>query len=153
MMGGPTTQDSPGSKGHAWNIITLNGLNYALDVTWDDMSGGASGVEHTYFNLPVTAFGDSRSWNELSLPPGTYAQSFDAQYFYSTPVYTASDASSALDIAEAQLNRSGTAYVFSPAALDLDSVTETLRTTRASTLSIASLAAEMPFTLIKYTDR
>ncbi|MBR7091973.1 MAG: hypothetical protein IKI50_02170 [Clostridia bacterium] len=33
---------------HMWNFVTINGLNYHLDPTWDDADWG---VQHIYFNL------------------------------------------------------------------------------------------------------
>ena len=152
MMGGPTTRDSLDSRGHAWNIITLNGLNYAVDVTWDDMSGGATRIEHTYFNLPLSAFGKSRSWDQYSLPPGKYAQAFDGQYYFDTADYAASDVRQGAELAAAQLDKNGAAYVFSTEKLDSDSLTQSLRESRTGTVKSTNLADEMTFTLIKYTE-
>lgn len=37
---------------HMWNIVTLNGQNYHLDVTWDDLdSKDKNFVSHVYFNV------------------------------------------------------------------------------------------------------
>lgn len=37
---------------HMWNIVTLNGQNYHLDVTWDDLdSEDKNLVSHMYFNV------------------------------------------------------------------------------------------------------
>ncbi len=48
-----TGVDSDGtSEGHMWNVVTLYGKNYYLDVTWDDSdSEELSRYSHTYFNV------------------------------------------------------------------------------------------------------
>lgn len=45
--------DSDGtSEGHMWNVVTLQGENYYLDVTWDDMDeDDINRYNHTYFNV------------------------------------------------------------------------------------------------------
>jgi hypothetical protein len=37
---------------HMWNIVSINGGRYHLDITWDDPAdAGGSSIRHTYFNL------------------------------------------------------------------------------------------------------
>lgn len=36
---------------HMWNLVTIDGYNYHLDVTWDDSSDR---VHHSYFNLTTS---------------------------------------------------------------------------------------------------
>lgn len=45
--------DSDGtSEGHMWNVVTIQGENYYLDVTWDDMDEeNIKRYGHTYFNV------------------------------------------------------------------------------------------------------
>lgn len=37
--------------GHMWNIVTLGGENYHLDVTWNVPKGEERLIQHAYFNL------------------------------------------------------------------------------------------------------
>lgn len=37
--------------GHMWNIVTVNGKNYHLDVTWNVPKGAGRLIQHAYFNL------------------------------------------------------------------------------------------------------
>lgn len=111
-IGGPTTQDMPEMKGHAWNLIRLDGLWYAVDVTWDDMVGGASSVEHVFFNLPYSSFGGSRRSERDCCPPGNYAAAIDGNYYYNQPAYITSTGEEALASAIRQLDRGGKAYVY-----------------------------------------
>lgn len=40
------------SEGHMWNVVTIQGENYYLDVTWDDMDENDDNrYNHTYFNV------------------------------------------------------------------------------------------------------
>lgn len=42
---------------HIWNMVTINGKNYHVDVTWDDPVNDNLGyVQHTYFMLSDDAF-------------------------------------------------------------------------------------------------
>ena len=112
MVGGPTTQDSKNAKGHAWNLIRLNGLWYVVDLTWDDRVGSGGAIEHTFFNLPASSFGSSRSWDQAMCPDGDYAASVDGNYYYSASKYTAKDAAEGLTNAVRQLDSEGKATVF-----------------------------------------
>ena len=111
MIGGPTTRDLAGSKGHAWNLIRLDGLWYVVDLTWDDMAGENT-LEHTFFNLPCTAFGATRSWDQSCTPSGTYASAVDGKYYYSRPGFAAGSAAEALELAARQADADGQAYVY-----------------------------------------
>ena len=37
--------------GHMWNIVTINGENYHLDVTWNVPKSAERIIQHAYFNL------------------------------------------------------------------------------------------------------
>ena len=110
-IGGPTTRDAAGEKGHAWNLIRLDGLWYAVDVTWDDMLGGASEVEHAFFNLPYSAFGGSRSSDASCAPPGSYAAAVDGKYYYYRPACAARTVDEALALAARQLDAGRRAWI------------------------------------------
>lgn len=112
-IGGPTTRDAPGEKGHAWNLIRLDGLWYVVDLTWDDMVSPGE-VEHVYFNLPAAAFGDTRSWDERLCPEGEFAASLDGNYFYYRPEYAAATADDAAGIVARQLDAGGSARLLVP---------------------------------------
>jgi len=111
MIGGPTTRDAPGEKGHAWNLVRLDGLWYAVDVTWDDMLGDAS-AEHVFFNLPFTSFTGYRKTDSRYCPPGDYAVLVDDKYYFNTPDYAAATLEEALALATRQLDAGGPAYVY-----------------------------------------
>ena len=113
MIGGPTTRDEPGSKGHAWNLVRLDGLWYVVDPTWDDMIAGTGEVEHTFFNLPQSAFGSTRSWDAGCLPEGEYAQKVDDHYYYHRAEYMARDQEQAVSLAKKQAAESKKAYIYS----------------------------------------
>lgn len=61
---------------HTWNLVRLDGLWYAVDLTWNDPPGGNS-EQHTYLNIPHDSFEGLRSWNPASMPDGPYARSRD----------------------------------------------------------------------------
>lgn len=54
---------------HAWNIITINGVRYHVDVTWD---GSGSRPGYTYFGKSDAFFVGKRTWNK-SFYPRCYA--------------------------------------------------------------------------------
>ena len=110
MIGGQTTRDLPGSKGHAWNLIRLDGLWYAVDVTWDDMLGGSQ-PGHAFFNLPVSALEKSRSWDQTVSPKGDYALSIDSHYYYFQSPYVVKNREEAFNSAALQLAKSSEALI------------------------------------------
>ena len=122
MIGGPTTRDLPSSKGHAWNLIRLDGLWYVVDVTWDDMVGTGNTLEHTFFNLPCTVFGGSRSWDDACCPAGTYAATVDDKYYYSRPGFAARTTAEAVELAQRQIAADGKAYIYFPGGGDASAV-------------------------------
>lgn len=78
MTGSARDQDGQ-VEGHMWNLVTIDGEPYHVDVTWDDPLGNNSQtVSHTYFNLTDQAI----SANHLTFepePPGCDATK--ANYF------------------------------------------------------------------------
>lgn len=67
------------SEGHMWNVITLDGKNYYLDVTWDDLDASEIGQFcHAYFNVPESDIAE----NHLDIvPQNNNCVSDDANYF------------------------------------------------------------------------
>lgn len=67
------------SEGHMWNVVTLDGKNYYLDVTWDDLDAAEIGQYcHAFFNVSEKDIAE----NHLGiLPQGNNCVSDDANYF------------------------------------------------------------------------
>ena len=152
-IGGPTTQDLPGEKGHAWNLIRLDGLWYAVDVTWDDMIGGASSVEHVFFNLPYSSFGGSRRSEPDCCPPGDYAAAIDGNYYYNQPACIAATEEDALAAATRQLEEAGRAYIYFTGE-DLSApLSDALSRRYGSRLHATELSEQLNIAVYKYTLR
>ncbi|MBQ6595466.1 MAG: hypothetical protein IJH78_07425 [Clostridia bacterium] len=150
-IGGPTTRDAAGEKGHAWNLIRLDGLWYAVDVTWDDMLMGSASTEHTFFNLPLSAFGRSRTWDQSCCPAGEYADAVDANFYYASPVYRASTAEEGVVRCLSQLTSGRTAYVYFTGTDLSKQVTELLAERSGSSASCTELSADLSISLYKYS--
>ena len=103
------------SNGHAWNLIQLDGKWYGLDVTWDDPVGDEDSLTYTYFNVPVSAFERTRTWDREQDPVGTYAQTIDGNYqyvrLYDRPEYKFTTADGAAQSAIDQIDRSGKSII------------------------------------------
>ena len=74
------TGDSNG-QGHMWNIVSINGEFYHIDVTWDD-AGGES-ISYTYFGMSYSSISSN---HDLDLP-------IDAgvEYLYQLPLISEDD--------------------------------------------------------------
>lgn len=49
---GVGVDDSGSREGHMWNIVTIDGSNYHVDATWDDLDAeDIHHYAHTYFNV------------------------------------------------------------------------------------------------------
>ena len=68
---------------HMWNLVTIDGRNYHLDVTWDD-SGDQ--IRHTYFNLTSRDILQTHSLDEENQGIDTCTAT-EANYFYRTGAY------------------------------------------------------------------
>ena len=73
MIGGPTTRDESGSKGHAWNLVKLDGKWYIVDCVWDDLIEEEPTLEHTFFNVTYAAFGSMRRGEICALVPSDFS--------------------------------------------------------------------------------
>lgn len=85
---------------HNWNLIRLDGLWYAADVTWGDPVGSnpAGGDENDlYLNIPNGMFESSRSWDAEQAPDGPFATELDANWYYAD-LPRASDAQTAVQM-------------------------------------------------------
>ncbi len=114
MIGGPTTRDESGSKGHAWNLVKLNGKWYIVDCVWDDLIEEEPTLEHTFFNVTYAAFGGTRTWDADCLPDGPIAEALDENYYFNRPEYIASNQADAVSLAVKQLDGTGKAYLLLP---------------------------------------
>ncbi len=62
LITGNAADESGGTQGHMWNIVTVNSQNYHLDITWDDMdSQELFDGNHIYFNLTDEMMGKTHS--------------------------------------------------------------------------------------------
>lgn len=50
---------------HGWNVVTLNGENYHVDVTWDS---NGDRVNYNYFGLKDSDLASTRKWNTKHFP-------------------------------------------------------------------------------------
>lgn len=79
LMTGSARDQSGRVDGHMWNLVTIDGANYHVDVTWDDPIGSESlAPSHVYFNLTDQMI----SANHLTFEPQTPGcHVTDANYF------------------------------------------------------------------------
>lgn len=70
-------------EGHMWNIVTIDGKNYHLDVTWDDMDAEDEQFTdcHIYFNVSDELI--SRNHRNIS-PQNNNCVSMDMNYYTAT---------------------------------------------------------------------
>lgn len=68
---------------HMWNLVTIDGRNYHLDVTWDD-SGDQ--IRHTYFNLTSREIFLTHSLDDENMGIDTCIAT-EANYFIRTGAY------------------------------------------------------------------
>lgn len=55
---------------HAWNIVSIDGKLYHVDVTWDDpvINGKEKAIRYDYFNLPDAEIERDHYWNRNNYP-------------------------------------------------------------------------------------
>lgn len=62
LISGTGESKDSGKVGHMWNIVTIDGRPYHLDVTWDDpASADGDNTTHLYFNLTTEAISADHS--------------------------------------------------------------------------------------------
>ena len=150
MIGGPTTRDTAGSKGHAWNLVRLDGLWYVVDVTWDDLEGG---VTRAYFNLPASALADSRNWDQSCCPAGAYAQALDDNYFYYNDAFLARTVAEGVENAVRQIDGDGSAVLLFPETDLARDVAAALATHYGTRGRCEALSDDLNFGLYNYQLR
>jgi hypothetical protein len=92
VIGTATDPVSRTSESHMWNVVTLNGNEYELDVTWDDYVISSDGNEsessepsHMFFN--VTADDVSATHSPSSAADTAFCTSTDMNYFVAKGLY------------------------------------------------------------------
>lgn len=150
MIGGPTSRDDSGSKGHAWNLVRLDGLWYVVDVSWDDMIEAEPTLEHAFFNVPLAAFGDTRTCDAACLPDGELAVALDGNYYYNRSEYVANDPADAATLAIRQLDASGRAYLMLPDKETAQAVAAALKKHYGKVGSCFELSEDLSFNLYRF---
>lgn len=51
LITGEAKDESGKVIGHMWNVVKIDGGNYHLDATWDDMDSDDTALNHFYFNV------------------------------------------------------------------------------------------------------
>ena len=97
-----------GSEPHMWNIVQLDGMNYHLDVTWDDIAD-YSEPSHLYFNITDTLM----SFDHMNFEPKiNNCFSLSHNYFFINGTYLISfNSFSDLSSVCGNLLKSGNNYV------------------------------------------
>ena len=150
MIGGPTSRDEAGAKGHAWSLVRLDGLWYVVDTTWDDLIEAEPTLEHTFFNVPFPCFGDSRSCDARFLPEGEWAQALDDKYYFNRPEYAADTGEAALASAIRQLDADGTAYLMLPDREMAQSLSQALAKHYGRKGQCFELSEDLTFNLFRF---
>ena len=150
MIGGPTTRDESGSKGHAWNLVKLDGLWYVVDCVWDDLIEETPTLEHTFFNIPYACFDGTRTWDADCLPDGAVAEKPDRNYYYNRPEYIAATQAEGVEKAVKQLDAGGKAYLILPERDMAQGVAAALRRHYGRSGSVFELSEDLNFNLFRF---
>lgn len=51
LVVGNTQNDEGETEGHMWNVVSVNGELYHIDLTWDDCDGELGEISYLYFNM------------------------------------------------------------------------------------------------------
>lgn len=75
------------SMKHTWNVITLNGKKYVVDVTWNDdamlMNDGQRINNYIYFNAPLDVISQEYRYDVSNEHMQSVVPTADENYFYS----------------------------------------------------------------------
>ena len=52
LVVGETKNEEGNMEGQMWNVVSVNGELYHVDITWDDCDGELGEITYLYFNLP-----------------------------------------------------------------------------------------------------
>lgn len=73
--------DDSKSEGHAWNLVELDDIWYALDITWDDPINGGDKIRTDFFLVGLDTVTDATGGK-------TFAQSHEMHNYFSVSAYT-----------------------------------------------------------------
>ncbi|MBO4888510.1 MAG: zinc-ribbon domain-containing protein [Firmicutes bacterium] len=90
LVKGYDINEYPDGIGHTWNIVTLGGDDYYIDVTWDDQPypDGTEGLVHDYFCITTEELLDTHIITDPDQYPPCTATEYD--YFRMNGYYVGS---------------------------------------------------------------
>jgi len=77
---------------HSWNTVEIDGVNYFVDVTNDEVGAIFDNVNYytyVYFNAPREIMAARHSWNRELEAGMKFRERIDSNYFYRTPEHFA----------------------------------------------------------------
>ena len=101
-----------GTENHMWNVVTVSGREYNVDVTWDDPVPDEEGrpVKHSYFNVGEELMKAKHLWDEQLTPETDSVE----ESFIAHNLRTVSDESEIADLADEALEKGHGDFYFEP---------------------------------------
>lgn len=79
LVVGKTENDDGKTEGHMWNVVSVDGELYHVDLTWDDCDGEIGEMTYLYFNMTDA---DIRKDHYEIIPYDNNCNSLKYNYFY-----------------------------------------------------------------------